>query len=606
MDKRHNAKVEGRDRVGLTRRSFVASSAVMTLGALACLAGCSVPSSGSGDPSAAPSEQTADVVFRNGHVQTMVSEGDVAEAVAIRGNEIVYVGDDAGAEAFIADGTNVIDLDGAFLSPGFMDGHIHAPGTWLDQLFNVYLEGMKTNDEYLAAIKSFVDAHPEMDAYFGRPFMLNAYQQADGSNPGPSKTNLDAICADKPVVITDVSGHSAWVNSRALELAGITADTPNPEGGVIYRDASGEPSGCVTDAAYDLVSSAVPMTITNEQMEEALVSFMEEANSYGVTGITNITRGGLDVNDLYRRMEREGRLSLRMRVVTTMDPLYSYQDVFDTIASSVPQDTDMVSTNTVKIFYDGVTESGTAVMLEPYLPEAGLGDGWVGEPIWPDAEFQEMVKSFDAAGVQVHVHAIGDGAVRATLDAYEAARAENGMRDARHTITHACAITDDDVKRMADLDIVGALQFLWMYGDSLYELEKAYIGEERALAMYPTKDMHEAGVVVSGASDAPVTPYVVLDEIEVGVTRNSPYAGEDNADMHRWPEQGLTAYQMLEAYTKNVAYQNFMDDLVGTIEVGKRADLVVLAQNILETDPRTISDTKVLYTVSDGRIVYEG
>lgn len=606
MDKWGIANAGGNGHVRLTRRSFVAGSAMMSLGVLACLAGCGASSSGESDAPTTASMQPADTVFRNGHVQTMVSEGDVAEAVAVRGNEIVYVGDNAGADAFIAEGTNVIDLEGAFLSPGFMDGHIHAPGTWLDRLFNVFLEGMKTNDEYLVAIKSFVEAHPEMDAYFGRPFMLNAYQQADGSNPGPSKADLDAICPDKPVVITDVSGHSAWVNSKAFELAGITSATPNPEGGVIYRDVNGEPSGCVTDAAYDLVSNAVPSNVTDEQMEEALVSFMEEANSYGVTGITNITRGGLDVNDLYRRMEGEGRLSLRMRVVTTMDPMYAYQDVFDAVAASVPHDSDMVSTNTVKIFYDGVTESGTAVMLEPYLPEAGLGDEWVGEPIWPDAEFRKMVKDFDAAGVQVHVHAIGDGAVQATLDAYEAARAENGKRDARHTITHACAITDDDVKRMADLDIVGALQFLWMYGDSLHELEKAYIGEDRALAMYPVKDMASAGIVISGASDAPVTPYVVLDEIEVGVTRNSPYPGEDDTDMHRWPEQGLTVYQMLEAYTKNVAYQNFMDDLVGTVEVGKRADLVVLAQNILEADPRTISDAKVLYTVSDGRIVYRG
>lgn len=169
-----------------------------------------------------------------------------------------------------------------------------------------------------------------------------------------------------------------------------------------------------------------------------------------------------------------------------------------------------------------------------------------------------------------------------------------------------CAITNDDVKRMADLKVIGALQFLWMYGDSLYELERAYIGEDRALAMYPTKQMREAGVVVSGASDAPVTPYVVLDEIEVGVTRNSPFEGEEDTDMHRWSEQGLTAYQMLEAYTKNVAYQNFMEDLVGTVEVGKRADLVVLDQNIVEVDPKKISDSKALYTVSDGRIVYEG
>ena len=159
---------------------------------------------------------------------------------------------------------------------------------------------------------------------------------------------------------------------------------------------------------------------------------------------------------------------------------------------------------------------------------------------------------------------------------------------------------------MADLEVVGALQFLWMYGDALCDLERAYIGDERALAMYPVKEMHEAGVTISGASDAPVTPFVVLDEIEVGVTRNSPFPEEENTDMTRWPEQGLTAYQMLEAYTKNVAYQNFMEDAVGTVEVGKFADLVVLDANILEVDPNEISSAKVVYTITDGRIVYEG
>ncbi|OUO92187.1 amidohydrolase [Gordonibacter sp. An232A] len=592
-------------RACLSRRSFVAGSAAVALGALTVLAGCEADSAGE-DLSAKSFGQPADTVFKNGHVQTMVDEGDVAQAVAVRGNEIVYVGDDVGAEDFVGSATRVIDLDGAFLSPGFMDGHIHAPGTWLDRLFNVYLEGMESNDEYLAAIRRFVGEHPEMDAYFGRPFMLNAYQRPDGSNPGPSKADLDAICSDKPVVITDVSGHSAWVNSKALEMAGITRDTPNPEGGVVYRNEDGEPSGCVTDAAYDLVSEAVPSVVTLEQMEEAMEKFMEEANSYGITGITNITRGGLDINELYHRLDQEGRLKLRMRVVTTMDPLYSYDEVLAAIKDSARYDSDMVATQTVKIFYDGVTESGTAVMLEPYLPEAGLGEDWRGEPIWPVDQFDAMVSDFDAEGIQVHVHAIGDGAVRGTLDAYEKALASNGKRDARHTMTHVCAIADDDIARMADLDVIGAMQFLWMYGDSLYELEKAYIGEERALAMYPTKKMVDAGILVSGASDAPVTAYVPLEEIETGVTRNSPYAEEEGTDMHRWPEQGLSAYQMLEAYTKNVAYQNFMEDIVGTIEVGKRADLVVLDQNILEADPKKISDSKVLYTVSDGRIVYEG
>ncbi len=548
----------------------------------------------------------ADLVFKNGVIQTMVKEGDTAQAVAVTGDEIVYVGDDKGVEAYVGNSTKVIDLKGQFMSPGFMDGHIHGPGMWLDRLFNISLEDMDTNEEYLKAIKKFVDENPDMEVYSGRPFMLNAYQLPDGSNPGPLRSDLDAICSDKPIIIRDVSGHSAWVNSKAMELGGITDDTKDPAGGNIYRNKDGKPSGCLTDAAMQLVTDKIPITYTNEQYKQAIEKFMKEANSYGITGLTNLTRGGADINSIYSEMDKAGDLSLRMRIVNTLQPSGKYADVLKMIKDGSKFDSDMMTTGTVKIFYDGVTESGTAVMLEPYLPEAGKGAEWHGEPVWNDEDFFRMVKYFDAEGVQVHVHAIGDGAVQKTLDAFEEARKANGKRDARHTITHVCAVTDEDIKRFAELDIISALQFLWMYADPLYDLEAAYIGKDRALAMYPTQKMIDEGCFITGASDAPVTPYKVLDEIEVGITRNSPYAGEDSKDMHRWPEQALSPYQMLEAYTKNVAYENFMEDLTGTIEVGKKADMVVLADNILKIDPAKISDTKIVYTVSNGKIVYTG
>lgn len=590
----------GIDGLKLTRRTFLGASALGAAG----LAGCA--SQTGGGSGSAPVSEKATMVFRGGHVQTMVSEDDVAEAVAINGNTIVYVGDDEGVEAFIGDDTEVVDLEGAFLSPGFMDGHIHGPGTWLTSLYEIDLTGLTTNEEYLEAVKSFIEEHPDQDAYFGSPFMLNAYQNGDGSNPGPQASDLDAICPDKPIIIRDVSYHSAWVNSKAFELAGITADTPDPEGGVYYRDADGKPSGCVSDAAMEPIEAAVPQSYTAEQIKEATYKFMEEVNSYGITGITNLSEGGLEVGDVYHELEDDGELTVRMRLVTTMNPSRSYDDVLSTIKKEADRSTEMVDANTVKIFYDGVTESGTAVMIEPYLEAAGLGATWHGTAVWSEEDFNRLVLDFDKEGVQVHVHAIGDGAVTGTLDAYELAREQNGERDARHTITHVCAIQDSDIPRFAELDVVAALQFLWMYGDALYELEAAYIGEERALAMYPTKDMAEAGVLISGASDGPVTPYVSLDEIEVGTTRNSPYPEEEDTDMYRWADQALTPYQMLEAYTKNVAYENFMEDLIGTVEVGKRADLVVLDQNILECDPKQISNSKVLYTVSDGRVVYKG
>lgn len=592
----------------LSRRHFVIGSSALAAATLSGgLWGCTSDEPlGSTGPSDSPEENAADLVLYNGHVQTMVSESEVASAIAIAGNKIVYVGDDSGIDAFVGDTTQVIDLDGKFVSPGFIDGHIHAPGNWFTKLFQIDLTGLSTNEEYLEAIRSFVEAHPDEEGYIGSPFMLNAYQLPDGSNPGPSKEDLDAICPDKPILIHDVSYHAAWVNSKAFEMAGVTADTPDPEGGLFYRNEKGEPSGCVSDAAKGIVFAIMPDTMTNDNLEKALYKFMEEANSYGITGITNITQGGLDIIDMYHKVEREGNLTLRMRVVPTMKEGRTYDEVLSTIKSYNDSATDMISSNTVKIFYDGVTERGTAVFLEPYLESTGLGDHWCGEPIWSQEDFTRLVHDFDAEGVQVHVHAMGDGAVHGTLDAFEEARATNGERDARHTITHVCAITDEDIQRMADLDVVANLQFLMMYHDDLMDLERAYVGDERAMAMYRTKHMAEAGICISGSSDAPVIPFVPLDAIEAGVTRNSPYPEEEDTDMTRWPEQGLTAYQLLEAYTKNDAYQNFMDDIIGTIEVGKFADLVVLDANILEVDPKEISSAKVVYTISDGRIVYEG
>ena len=592
----------------LSRRHFVIGSSALAAATLSGgLWGCASDEPlGSTGPSDSPEENAADLVLYNGHVQTMVSESEVASAIAIAGNKIVYVGDDSGIDAFVGDTTQVIDLDGKFVSPGFIDGHIHAPGNWFTKLFQIDLTGLSTNEEYLEAIRSFVEAHPDEEGYIGSPFMLNAYQLPDGSNPGPSKEDLDAICPDKPILIHDVSYHAAWVNSKAFEMAGVTADTPDPEGGLFYRNEKGEPSGCVSDAAKGIVFAIMPDTMTNDNLEKALYKFMEEANSYGITGITNITQGGLDIIDMYHKVEREGNLTLRMRVVPTMKEGRTYDEVLSTIKSYNDSATDMISSNTVKIFYDGVTERGTAVFLEPYLESTGLGDHWCGEPIWSQEDFTRLVHDFDAEGVQVHVHAMGDGAVHGTLDAFEEARATNGERDARHTITHVCAITDEDIQRMADLDVVANLQFLMMYHDDLMDLERAYVGDERAMAMYRTKHMAEAGICISGSSDAPVIPFVPLDAIEAGVTRNSPYPEEEDTDMTRWPEQGLTAYQLLEAYTKNDAYQNFMDDIIGTVEVGKFADLVVLDTNILEVDPKEISSAKVVYTIPDGRIVYEG
>ena len=586
-------------KLDLTRRSFIGLSGVAALGLAACSSGAQ--DTGTGDaPATGDAPVAADLVIKNAIVQTMVSEDDVAEAVAAAGNEIVFVGSAADVEQYVGDNTRVIDLEGGFVSPGFADGHLHAPGTSIDEMFNCILTQYTTNDEYIEALKAHVEANPDREAYFGTNFMLNVYQQPDGSNPGPDKADLDAICPDKPVIVYDVSHHSVWVNSKALEMGGVTKDTPDPEGGFIYREADGTPHGCLTDTATSLIP--VEQSYTDEQYKEACKAFFAQCNSYGMTGITNIDTLGPDGMKIMHELEEDGDLTLRMNYVSTCAVGTKPEDTLELIKANQQYASDMLQAKTVKIFADGVTESGTAWMLEPYTAAAGMGDDWCAVPQWSDEDMDANVKLFNDAGIQVHVHAIGDAAVQQTINAYEAVK----NPELRHTITHVCAIADEDIQRMADNDILAALQFVWMYRDPLAELEIAYVGEERAMAFYPTRNMWDAGICITGASDGPVTSFAPLEEMEAGVTRNSPYPGEEDTDMYRWPEQALTPYELLRAYSTNVAYENFFDDQVGTIEVGKKADLVCLDTNILTCDPKKISDSKVLFTISDGRVVFEG
>lgn len=593
----------------LTRRSFVAGASVLAAGALLTGSlGCSAPTQQSVTSAGQPAEEAADLVFTNGHVQTLVSENDTAEAVAVRAGSIAYVGDAAGAEAFVGDSTKVIDLEGQFLCPGFMDGHLHGPQPYYEQMFQISIpDGTMDNDEYLRIIQAFVEEHPDDEVYYGGPFMQNAYMQPDGSNPGPQKDDLDAICSDKPVMIRDVSHHSYWVNSKALEIAGITADTPDPDGGSIVRNAAGEPSGLLTDAAKNLVASKIEVPYSVENMREAYDAFQGYCHSLGITGLTNINLSGEELihAEALHQMDEAGDLHLRQQFLVWGQPGMGYTGIKEKLDAVERYESEMFQTGTVKIVYDGVTEGATAVMLEPYSPAAGKGEGWMATSDWPTDEFNQVVAELDKNGYQVHVHAIGDGAVRTSLDAYEQAIAANGERDARHTMVHVCAITPEDIERAAQLKVVCDLQFLWMYNDPLCHLETAFIGKERAFAMYPAKNMLEAGCILSGGSDGAVTAFDPLLEIEVGITRNSPFPGEEDEDFYRWPEQGLTAYQMLEMYTKNVAYENYLEDVCGTVEVGKKADFVVLDRNILTVDPKEISETKVVRTISNGDIVFE-
>lgn len=559
-------------------------------------------------PAAEPETKTegADLVLTNATFQTMVSEDDTAEAVAITGGELVYVGDAAGVEAFIGDNTKVMDLGGKYVTPGFIDGHIHAPGVALTEETEIGLMSYGADLEaYKTAVTEFIEAHPDYEVYLGNALDLKAFPDSM-----PSNDWLDEICSDKPIMLSDVSGHGALLNTCAIELCGITKDTADPPSGTIYKDANGELVGYFSDCG-EILGAIPEFEYTEEQYKAAFLTFQEEANSYGLTGMDS---GGDSIEPaLFSEMEKEGVLNLRVNTDFFFSPPVNAEralEVIDYLDANQQYVSDFINVRQVKFKVDGVPEGKSSYLLEPYAEEAGAEEGYVSSAAATVEELKGFVETVNAAGYTVQTHCMGDASVQLAMDAYENSAKVNGNPDVRNKIAHVNLLTDNDVQRMAEYKVVAAMQPLWFYYDPFFSpLEEQMFGTERFESEYHIRDMIDAGIIITGSNDYPVTyDFAPLHAIEAGATQCSPYAGEDDQieTYTRNAAQSATVYEMLEMYTTNAAYGAFLNDRVGTIEVGKKADLVVLGDNLLTCDVKAISDIPVLYTISDGRIVYEG
>jgi predicted amidohydrolase YtcJ len=574
------------------------------------LAGCGTSAQPTAAPAAtaapeAAADTAADLVFKNGEIQTMTAEDDVAQAVAVRDGVIVYVGDDAGAEAYVGTGTQVIDLNGQYMTPGFVDGHIHEPGTYLGAGDSLDLYSLGADLEaYKKALTDFVAANPDFEIYNVSSMDLKAFPDSN-----PTNGWLDEICADKPVAVTDMSHHGTLLNSRAIELCGITRDTADPPSGTIYHDENGELTGYFSDCG-DIITGLPAFEYGEADYREAFTAFQAEANSYGLTAIDS---GGADPVEwpALAAMEKDGSLSLRVSTNVFVD---QSQESFDSTLALLTQckadyESDWLKFHQVKFKVDGVPEGKSAYLLEPYAAGAEMPADYVSSPACTQEELNELVARWNAAGYQVQTHCMGDAAVNMALNAYENSVKVNGSGDYRNQITHVTLITDADKTRMGELGIIGGMQPLWFYYDPFFSpLEEQMFGTERFKTEYHIRDMEDAGIVMTGSNDYPVTyDFAPLHAMEAGVTQCSPYAGEEGlAEYTRNADQGVTPYEALEWYTVNGAYAMFMEDQIGTIEVGKQADLTVLGYNILTCEPQAISDAPVVYTVSNGRIVYQG
>jgi hypothetical protein len=538
----------------------------------------------------------ADRVLLNGAVYTVDSERSWAEAVAIEDGKIIYVGNNEGAGAYVSTESQIIDLAGQMLLPGFHDSHVHI------------LNGIMDEDECdLLRIPNAEDVAVKLKACTEIAGLGDDGWIVGGGwgewlwpEANPQKGLLDVLFPDRPVYLESSFGHAAWVNSKAMEIVGIDADTPNPEAGIIEHDPeTGEPSGTLRDAAMLLVKDHLP-PMSLEQLTNRVRAAVNYAHSFGITAVIE---PGVDAELLEPILNHADTAGLDIRAVTSLSPINWNPGTFDDEVFTFLEGREQwrrenIDVDSVKIYMDGVIEYGTSPLLEPYEDEH-YGSG---EFFYEQADVDRYFQRFDAMGLQVHVHAIGDAAIRRALNGFEAMRAANGMSDNRHQIVHLQLIHEDDRPRFGELNVGAVFQSLWAYPDpAALELDVPMLGKERTWQMYPIKSVQDAGGRIVGGSDYFVTDMNPLLAIETAVTRQNPWTNEGpvlNAD------EKVDLVTMIDAYTINGAYQMRLDDVQGSIEVGKRADLVVLDRNLFEIPASEISEARVTMTIFNGKTVY--
>lgn len=535
----------------------------------------------------------ADIAITRGRIHTMHDGQPLAQAVAIRAGRIVFVGDDAGARAHIGPATRVIDAGGRPVVPGFIDAHVHPISG-----YGLYLAEDTTAEAVYDAIAAWASSHPEEAWIEGYGWDLNLFLPK-----GPRHEVLDSLVPDRPAIIWGGDGHSLWANSRALAAAGIDAATPDPTGGRIERDADSSPSGTLREAAATIVERVVPPW-SHEKRLSALVRSLDRMRSFGITGFLDAAVDDQAMLDVYREASRRGLLTAHASLSLAVPREGETIDIAATVArfldmrASVTEDD--IAPNTVKIFVDGVIEAGTAAMLEPYV---GAGSDR-GELLRQPAILDSLTRALHDAGFQLHYHAIGDRAIRAVLDAVEGAGIPaDGPPPGRPLLAHVQVVDPVDVRRFTELGAIPVFQALWAYADKyITDLTIPRLGPERSSAIYPIGTLLRAGAPIALGSDWPVTSMDPLRAIEVAVTRIDPDVQTDGSAF--LPAERIDVAAAVRAYTLGSARATLREGETGSIEVGKRADLIILSDDIFAIEPQRIADTRVLLTLFGGREVY--
>jgi predicted amidohydrolase YtcJ len=546
----------------------------------------------------------ADLAFTGGVVYTVDATRSWARAVAVKGERIVAVGTDDEVRDLIGAGTEVIDLRGRMLLPGFQDAHVHPVAAGVDMV-QCDLHDAGSLPEYERIVRTYADAHA------GEPWIVGSGWSMDVFPGGtPTSDVLDRLVPDRPVFMPNRDGHSAWVNSRALELAGVARDTPDPADGRIERDAAGEPSGTLHEGAMDLVGDHTPAT-TAQQMSAGLLEGQAHLHSLGITAWQDaIVEAGERANnfDAYVQAAAEGALTARVVGALWWDRARGLEQIDDLVALRERGTAGRFRATTVKIMQDGVCENFTAAVLEPYLDGHGHPTGNRGISFVEPELLKEAVTRLDALGFQVHFHALAERAVREALDAIEAARNANGMNDLRHHLAHIQVVHPDDVPRFRRVGAVANAQPLWAaHEGQMDELTIPFLGHPRATWQYPFASLARSGAHLAMGSDWSVSSPDPLQEMHVAVNRvmppDYPYS-VDNREVFI-PEERIDLATAIAGFTMGSAFVNHLDHETGSIEVGKLADLAVVDRDLFARPAREIADASVQLTLVAGRRVYE-
>ena len=538
-------------------------------------------------------KKTADTVIY-GNFYTVDKNCPKAEAVAIKDGIFIYVGDAAGVKDFIGENTEVVKYDNGLILPGFVDGHAHGNLGGSKMLLMCPLNDCRTLDEIREKLKKFIADNPEMDKIQGM-----GWNDADFGVDGPTAAMIDDL-TDKPIAMIDYGHHSFWLNSAAMKLKNITKDTPDISDGVIVRDADGNPTGCFREGT-SIYFNDLLYHFTVEEYKKALLAFQDVFLSIGVTAtfdpMVNYDYGWENVMEAHHQLDVEGKLKLRVhggyQVFVDKNPV---ADVENAVKCREKFKGDRFAVDHIKILLDGVIESRTGYLLEPYSDSKD----YHGLLRFDEETLTDTIKKSNDLNITMHIHTIGDGAINVALNAMEKAQTTPANRAA---LTHLQLVLPNDIDRMAKLGVVAVANPYWFVKEPDYheKLSIPYLGKERAENQHPMKSFFDKGVIVTQATDYPVTADIrPTNGIQTAVIRQIPGKPETLLN----PSESVTVEQMIKAATLNGAYQFKCEDTLGSITVGKKADIVVLDSDITACESEKINDAKVLRTMIEGEWVY--